>query len=394
MKKFFTPALISCLPLLLLASELNESWVFKTNGRIYSSPVIAGNLVLFGSGDSCFYALNKTNGLKIWQFRTDGPVNSDAEVSGSSVIFGSADGNLYSLDFETGKLNWKFSSEGEKILDIWDYYLSSPRVSQGVVYWGSGDGFLYAIDCNSGKLRWKFKSGGIIHATPAIENGIVFIGDFAGNFYALNVESGMLIWQFRTVGDLYFPNGEVQKGAIVDSGTVYFGSRDYNIYALDVKTGRGKWNMKERGSWIIATPAVYHDNIYFGTSDTHRFYCLRKADGLVKWQISLPMRVYGSAVVYNHILWFGCFDGKLRGVDPQTGELKHEYQTTGSKENYLKVYGDDGKFRNEFEVYGKDYLESERAIHSLGSILSTPVIDNNIIYFGSSDGGLYAVPFE
>jgi outer membrane protein assembly factor BamB len=394
MKKSLLLALLISISQFLLAGNPKENWIFKTNGRVYSSPVISGNIVLFGSGDSCFYAINKTNGQEIWRFRTDGPVHSDASIDGNFVFFGSADGNLYSLDVETGSLSWKFSSEGEKMLDIWDYYLSSPIVSAGNIYWGSGDGKLYSIDSQSGKLNWKFKACGIIHASPAIAEGIVYVGDYAGYFYALEGVSGELKWKSRTIGETYFPNGEVQKGAVVVDGVVYFGSRDYNVYALDAKTGRGRWNMKETGSWVIATPTVYDGHIFFGTSDTHRFYCLRKADGKVIWQIPLPMRVYGSAVVYNNILWFGCFDGKLRGVDPMTGEIRYEYQTKGSLENYSKVYGYDGKFRKDFEIYGKNYLEAERTLHSLGSILSTPVIENNIIFFGSSDGGLYAVPVE
>lgn len=394
MKKSLLLALLISISQLMLAGNLKENWIFRTNGRIYSTPAISGNIVLFGSGDSCFYAVNKSNGMEIWRFRTEGPVHSDAAINGSSVIFGSADGNLYSLEIATGKLIWKFSSEGEKMLDMWDYYLSSPAISNAYVYWGSGDGNMYAIDNQSGKLKWKFKSNGIIHATAAVDNGIVFFGDYAGYFYALDGVSGELKWKSRTIGETYFPNGEVQKGAVVVDGVVYFGSRDYNVYALDAKTGRGRWNMKESGSWVIATPTDYNGHIFFGTSDTHRFYCLRKADGKIIWQIPLPMRVYGSAVVNNDILWFGCFDGKLRGVDPKSGEILHEYQTEGSKENYSKVYGDDGKFREGFELYGKDYLEAERSIHKLGAILSTPVVDHNVIYFGSSDGGMYAVQVE
>jgi eukaryotic-like serine/threonine-protein kinase len=375
----------------LLAGNLKENWVFKTNGRVYSTPAVSLDAVLFGSADSNFYSVDKNTGNLNWSFRTNGGIHSDPAISDSDVLFGSYDGCLYSLDAASGKFNWKFASEGEKTLDIWDYYLSSPKVSQGIVYWGSGDGHLYAVDCVSGKLKWKFKAGAIIHASPAIDEGIVFIGDFSGYFYALDALSGELKWKSRTIGETYFPNGEVQKAAVVFDGVVYFGSRDYNVYALDAKTGRGRWNMKETGSWVVATPTVYEKHVYFGTSDTHRFYSLRKADGKVIWQIALPMRVYGSAVVNNDILWFGCFDGMLRGVNPKTGEIIHEFQTESSKLNYSTVFGDDGKFREGFELYGKDYLEAERTIHSLGSILSTPVIDENIIYFGSSDGGLYAV---
>ncbi len=369
-------------------------WIFKTNGRIYSSPVVSEGMLFFGSGDSTFYAVNKSNGKQIWKYKTQGAVHSTPVIAGERIFFGSADGNLYSAEIETGKIIWKFESNGEKMLDVWDYYLSSPQAANGKIYWGCGDGNFYAINSFNGKLEWSFHSGAIIHATPLIANETVYFGDYNGKFYALNAETGQLNWQFKTVGDMYFPKGEIQKGATIGNNIIYFGSRDYNIYALNAKTGTGHWNMKERGSWIIAEPLIYKENIYFGTSDTHRFYCLNKTNGNTVWQINIPMRAYGSAVAHNNIIYFGCFDGKLRGVDAETGKVKWEFQTEGSKINYSKVYNEEGRFKEGFELYGTDYLETEKLIHNLGAILSTPVIENNIIYFGSSDGGLYAVPLN
>ena len=62
-----------------------------------------------------------------------------------------------------------------------------------------------------------------------------------------------------------------------------------------------------------------------------------------------------------------------------------------SNENYHTIFGPDGHFREDFELYGNNYLESEAKIHSLGSVLSSPMIDEGVIYFGSSDGKMYAV---
>lgn len=391
MKKIILFTLLITLSVLSAAGQTAQKWHFTTGGRIYSSPLIAGDLILFGSGDSCFYALDKTDGKEIWRFKSGGAVNCDAAICESAVLFASADGYLYSLDVNTGRLNWKAATGKEKMLDLWDYYLSSPVVSGGLVFRGSSDSCLYALEAGTGNLKWKFRAGGMIHATPVIEKNAVMFGDFAGNFYALNAADGSLLWQFKTVGDLYFPNGEVQKGGTIGGETVYFGSRDFNVYALNTKTGRGKWNMKERGSWVVATPVIYGEHIYFGTSDTHSFYCLRKSDGEVIWKIRLPMRVYGSAIVCNDVVYFGCFDGKLRGVDPLTGAPVTEFLTQGCKDNYQKVFNDDGSFRSNFELYGRDYVESERIIHTLGAILSTPVADAGVLYFGSSDGNLYAV---
>jgi outer membrane protein assembly factor BamB len=263
-------------------------------------------------------------------------------------------------------------------------------VSKGLVFWGSADSTLYAIDKSTGTLKWKFRAEDIIHATPEIDGDTLYVGDFKGNLFALNINDGKQIWSFKTVGDRYFPNGEIQKGVAVDKSAVYFGSRDYNVYALDKKSGRALWNLKE-GSWVISTPAIHNKTIFYGTSDTHEFVCSDKFTGEVKWRIPLPMRVYGSAVIYDNWVFFGCFDGVLRGADISTGEVVFKYSTKGSSENYSNVYGTDGKFKSGFELYGRDYIEAERLIHTLGSILSTPVITDNTIYFGSSDGGVYAV---
>lgn len=370
---------------------IKEKWIFQTEDRVYGTPVISGNLIIIGSGDGKIYGIEKSNGKQVWSFTTGGAVHSSPVVAQGIVFAGSADGNLYALNLSTGKMIWTFMSKGEKMQDMWDYYLSSPVIQGNSVLWGSGDGHLYSIDIHKGEVLWSFNTDAIIHATPVVNADTVYIGDYNGNFFALNAHKGSLLWQFRTIGDTYFPRGEIQKGATLENGIIYFGSRDYNIYALNATTGRGSWNMKETGSWIIATPLIFNDNIYFGTSDTHRFYCLDKNNGRVKWHIPVPMRVYGSAVAHNNIIYFGCFDGKVYGIDPSTGKTVWEYQTRGSRSNYSKVYTAEGTFRDDFELYGKNYIESERILHTLGSVLSTPIIEDGHMYFGSSDGGVYCV---
>ena len=222
---------------------------------------------------------------KIWEFATKGPIHSSSSILDGVIYFGSADGNLYALDKTEGRLIWKFESQGEKMYGLWDYYLSSPKVDGGIIYWGSGDGNLYAIQGSKGELKWKFQTEDIVHASPVIYNNNVYIGGFDGYFYCINKENGRLVWKFNTIGATYFPKGEIQRAALVKDDVVYFGSRDYNIYALDAKTGTGRWNMKQPMGWIIATPAEYKGNIYFGTSDAHIFYCMDENSGTVLWKI-------------------------------------------------------------------------------------------------------------
>ncbi|MEX0608835.1 MAG: PQQ-binding-like beta-propeller repeat protein [Balneolaceae bacterium] len=386
--KFFLILFIAISNQFLFAQ--NVLWEFQTDGRVYSSPIVDGELVYFGSGDHKFYAVHKRTGVKEWEFETKGAVHSSPTIFENHIYFGSTDGNLYALNKNDGSLVWVFQSEGEKMYDIWDYYLSDPTSHEEKIYWGSGDGNMYALNGITGKLEWKYQTDDIIHASPVIADSSLYFGNYNGNFYSLDIENGDLLWRFRTIGDSYFPKGEVQKAALVEDGTVYFGSRDYNIYALDAKTGRGKWN-KKTGSWVISTPFAYKGQLFFGTSDSHLFYSTNKANGKINWEVPVEMRVYGSAIAHEDIIYFGSFDGKMYGINYKTGAVAWEFQTESSKENYHRMFREEGGFKEGFVLYGENYLKSEKLIHALGSILSTPLIAENIIYFGSSDGKLYAI---
>ncbi|MDQ2180701.1 PQQ-binding-like beta-propeller repeat protein [Marinifilum sp. D714] len=365
-------------------------WDFSTQAGIYSSPTIDESTLYIGSNDSCLYALNKRNGSLKWKFKTRGEIKSQPLLHKGSVIFNSTDGLVYSIDKNNAKKQWIFRTEGEKRLDMWDYYLSSPVYANNKIFVGSGDGHIYAIDPNNGELIWKYKTKGIIHASPVVHKETVYVGGFDGFFYALNSENGELVWKFKTIGATYFPKGEIQRGAAIYKNSVIFGSRDYNVYSLNLETGRGMWNMKEKGSWVIAPPFILDDLVYFGTSDSHRFFGLSAKTGHEKHSFHVNMRIYGKAIVFDNEIYFGCFNGKLYKLNQSKEKLEQVFQTHGSKKNYYNVYNETDKFRSDFKLYGKNFKESENTILELGAILSTPVIENGIAYFGDTNGVFYA----
>lgn len=371
----------------------NLEWTFETEGSFHSTPVMEGEVLYVGSGDKNIYALHKTTGKKLWSFEGDGAIYSDVGLGDNIVTFGNDTGSLYGLDKSSGKLVWKFNSKGEKKLDLWDYYLSSPVVYNSLVYWGSSDGHIYAIKIETGEVAWQFDTGAMVHASPVIEDGKVLIGNYSGEFFALDTGTGEEIWKFQAVGTKNFPNAEFQKAALVKDGVVYVGSRDFNLYALNLKTGRGIWNIQEKGgSWVVATPFIHENSIYFGTSDTYKFNSLKKANGRENWSIPIGTRAYGSAIAYKNLILFPGFDGIIRGVDPSNGELCWEFQSNTSKENYASIY-DNGKFRKDINVNAYTQ-KSEALILSLGSFINSPLLDQNILYAASVDGNLYAIKID
>ncbi len=367
-------------------------WQFKTDGRVFSSPIIANGLLYIGSADSRLYALEAATGKEKWRFQTGGAVNSTPAVANGLVYFLSADGHCYAVEAAIGAVRWQFATRGEKIYDVWDYYLSSPVVVGDTVYFGSGDGFLYALDAKTGAKQWEFETGGIVHAPPVVADGIVYIGSFDGRFYAIEAETGKLKWQFKTVGERWFPVGEVQGGASVAGGMVFFGSRDYNIYALDAKTGTGRWNDKIPNTWVIATPAVKDGVIYFGTSDGRSFLAYDIESGQKKWVLPVALNVFSSAALTADAIYFGSFDGRLHAVDLTTGRERWQFRTAASIANSGSVLNEKGECREDIAAFfHEDYKAMYEAIIGLGAILSSPAVADGVVFFGSADGNVYAV---
>ncbi len=227
----------------------------------------------------------------LWKFQTGGRVSSTAAVYENKVAFISFDGYVYCLDQKSGKEIWKFKTAGEKVFsapglhgmpekdrkldDPWDMFLSSPVVANGIIYVGCGEGVFYALDANTGTKKWEFKTGDVIHSSPAYASQVVYFGSWDSYLYALNATDGTLKWKFKTgIDTVYYNQVGFQSSPVIYNGVVYSGCRDANVWAIDAETGELKWKYYNNGSWVIATPVVHNDTLYYETSDSHKVNAL------------------------------------------------------------------------------------------------------------------------
>lgn len=373
-----------------ISSKPLLKWKFQTKGKLFSSPVICGDIVFIGSCDSNLYALNKTSGNILWKYKTGGEIRSTVAVEASIVYFLSADGYLYALDVDTGRELWRFSTNGEKSYDVWDYFHSSPAVADGVVYFGSGDYHIYAVDAKSGKLVWKFLTGGIVHAAPTLTPENVYIGSFDGSFYCLK-KDGTLQWKFKTVGERYFPKGEIQFHAVLADSTVYFGARDFNVYALNANNGSGVWVYHQPGSWT-SIPSVFDKRLVVTMSDSYSILVLNKMDGVKLAEPKVPLNTFSSATIAGDAAFFGTLDGVIYRLNIKKGEVVPIFQTESSKKNRQLFINDENMLRADLQQkYEDDITRLFADYMQMGSIFSTIWIDENRLYFSSADGAVYAL---
>ena len=387
------------------------AWKFKTGAKVVSSPAVAAGTVYVGSGDYRVYALNAADGSVKWRFRTGGAVNSSPAIAGDTVYVTSLDGYLYALDSAAGTVRWKFKTAGESrftapgihgvmprtemMPDPFDVFLSSPTVVAGVVYFGSGDHRVYALDAATGAVRWTYETGNVVHASPAVSDGVLYIGSWDRNLYALNAATGALIWKFQTGDDTDTYNQVgIASSAAVAGGTVFFGCRDGHFYAVDAKSGTRKWAHDNKKGWVIASPAVDRGVVYFPTSDGERFKALDAATGAVIYDASNKAVSFSSPAIAGGTAYYGTSDGWLHAVDAVSGRVKAEFQTDGSKANAARFLDAAGRIDNA-TLYTDATLDGMiiglDRMYLLGSVLSSPAVVDGVVYFGSTDGNVYAL---
>jgi outer membrane protein assembly factor BamB len=134
-----------------------------------------------------------------------------------------------------------------------------------------------------------------------------------------------------------FPTGDrIMSSAVSEGNILYFGGDDGNIYAVDSETGRQIWK-RATGGPAPCTPAVANGMVYAGSYDG-KFYALNAKTGAIKWKFATE----GERR----------FEAKgIHGLQPKTQTIA-----------------------DQFDVY-----------------LSSPVVVQGTVYFGSGDGNLYAV---
>jgi outer membrane protein assembly factor BamB len=103
---------------------------------------------------------------------------------------------------------------------------------------------------------------------------------------------------------------------------------------------------------------------------------------------------FSSPAIAQGTVFYGSSDGWLHAVDASTGRINAEFQTDGSKVNAARYIDRDGRIDNaalypEFTLDGM-IIGLDR-MFSLGSVLSSPVVVDGVVYFGSTDGNVYAV---
>ncbi len=137
-----------------------------------------------------------------------------------------------------------------------------------------------------------------------------------------------------------------------------------------------KWTFKT-GAAVISSPIVAGDTLYVG-SDDKNLYAVDLATGREKWKFATGSLVRSTPAVVGGSVYFGSYDGVFYAVDATSGKQQWSFTTEGERKFSAKgLHG--GKPRQQVMPDAWDCY------------LSSPVVVDRRVYFGSGDGNVYAL---
>lgn len=213
---------------------------------IRTTPVVAGQLVIYGDWEGVLYANDISTGALAWKYdtRVEGTypwansILTSLVVGDDAVYFAGKSNRLYSLDVRTGKKNWHYSSPTDQWL------IGGPVLNEGVIYLGSSDQhLLHAIDASSGGLMWTADLDGRIWGRAAMDEGRLYVG--SNSLFIIDTSSGEILEQYvfpkvhedRQYGEYTDRSANFHSSPLLFEDLIILGSDDGNIYALKLPTG-------------------------------------------------------------------------------------------------------------------------------------------------------------
>lgn len=271
-------------------------WKYPTTKGIAASPVIDEDhgLIMVGSEDNTFYALEYKSGRINWTYNTQDKIRSTARVAHGHVFFGSDDGKVYALVAQNGRYLWEY--------DMAAPVRTQPWVTNELVICGGESGDLVALELNGNK-KWTMRAKRAITSSPYVDlEGICYAGSFDGYLHAVQADSGYRMWRFRT-------GRPIISSPIVEGNLVYFGVTDGLFYAVNTQTGKDKWKFKADAP-IVGSPLIHNEDVYFGDSEGN-FYCLNGSDGKEKWHFKTEAGITSAPLIANNLIYITSMDHKI-----------------------------------------------------------------------------------
>ncbi|MBQ3625573.1 MAG: PQQ-binding-like beta-propeller repeat protein [Synergistaceae bacterium] len=330
------------------------AWNFKAESGISSGVAFSENLILAGDENGKLYAVYRASGNLAWSYLGTNSVvgtpliiQDDKDDASGKVIFNQADGTITCLNLDDGSVNWQnapdVSGGGEALSD-------GAAFGNNKIYVCKGDNKLQAYDLHDGSAEWSYSSEQGLSAAPACKDNFIFLGELSGKFSIIDNIFGKRIGGGGAGGAVNTPKVYANK--------IYFSSWDGSVHCVDIKDIKNiktLWTVNI-GDPVSTSPEIKLNKIFVGTA-RGKIAALNLKDGKILWQLDTQAGAFTGKLASSsadNLVFAGGSDGVLYIIDAETGKLNATFKTDKS-------------------------------------IIGDIAFSSGVLYFGSSDGNLYAI---
>ena len=309
------------------------------------------------------------DGSILWRKDLTPDSEGSGEVSGAGLAAGAgkifvttAYGLLHAIDPSSGQEIWS-----QRLLGSGS---TRPTYYDGLVYLVSNDQSAWSVDAEIGRVNWTLDNFSdvnnlISNSAPALSEKFAIFGYGSGEIQAVFRNSGLAIWSTSISGGrsgrAVSIVDDIVTSPVIDGSTVFVANASGRITALNLDKGERIWG-KPFGTLGNIWPAG--DSLFF-VNDLSQLVRMDKYSGDIIWSVQLPSFLkinpkrskevvahFGPIVAGGKVV-IASSDKKIRVFDPIDGSLVDDVRVPSGA-------------------------------------TSNPIIADNILYFVSQDGDLYA----
>ncbi len=338
--------------------------VFFESGAHIRSAIIADNgRLFFGNENREFYSIDIAARQMLWKYTTDDAVQTQAAAADNKIIF-NAGNSLYILDSATGKELHKVTYPSQKSARVssaaFAFNDSYTAVSNGTAYFPALDGTIVGVDINTGDIVWTFLSEypGYITSGINILSEKLYYVDNSGSLCCVDIKTNQMVFRTQINDNIFAP-------IYINDEKIYAAGRSCKIFCIDAKNGEVIWSSfsHDPTTWFSGGSVSIGDTLYTCTSDEYALVGFNKNNGDFVSFYPTITNAYTQPVLHGENVIVAATDVYSRNVSHIM-----EFDTT--------------KHRELWHIRLSD------------CVLSSPVIYQDTLYFGSDSGKIYRVELK
>lgn len=314
--------------------------------RDLAGQVLVGELMITSPAESVLQGVSLRTKESIWTLPLSSSVTSPLVAQGPFLVVGLRDGTVLKLEAATGKKLWSQK--------LGRYMSREAGFAGGKILVTTVDQKLFALDFKTGKTHWIYNAGmptGIVMhgaSKPIVMGSLVLLGTSDGELHGVDVDTGKSIWSFSP-GSSTSRFSDVVGEIAVQDGNAIVSRYDGTVFAVSVATGMRRILWKK--TVPIVTSSYYRNGVFFVGCLNGEFLALDGASGRVLWTQQLGQAT-ASITPGEKVVYIAGTKGQISALDASNG-------------GFLWA----------------DSLDT--------SINHSPILWNDILYFGTSMKVLY-----